>query len=95
MHGFAKMNNSALVSIRQRACARPARIAAAATGTHGGRTAGWTFSSYREYRKLRRQTPAVALGAGRFLIAEEQRLKLMLAFFADVLKNRHRLLPGC
>ncbi len=78
-----------LVEVAERASAWTARIAAgAATGGRSRRPSG-AFSRDRKNTQLWAQLPAFTLGALRLVAAEDQGFKLVLAFPADIFKNRH------
>src|ERR1039458_1887237 len=78
-----------LVEVPERAGARTPRIAAGATGARGSRRTCGAFGGHGKDTKLRAQLLALTLGALGLVAAEDQGFKLVLAFLADVFKNRH------
>src|SRR5260370_37577286 len=75
--------------VSERAGARTSRIAAGTARARGSRHSGTALGGHREHAKLRAQLLALALRALRLVAAEQQGFKLVLAFLADVFKNRH------
>jgi len=82
-----------LIEVAERAGTRTARIAARAARPRRGWYAAGAFCGHRENAKLRTQLFAFALGTLCLVAAEDQGFKLVLAFLADVFKNRHDELP--
>ena len=86
-----------LVEITEGACARSSRVAARAT--RGCRRRCPTFRGkacrgHGEYTQLRIQLFALTLGTRGLVAAEDKGFEFVLAFLADVFKNRHgRPLP--
>jgi len=80
------------VEIAHGASAGAARVAATAAWTCR-RSSRRSFRGHGKHRKLRRELLAVAFGTLGFVAAENERLKLVLAVLANVLENRHGLLP--
>ena len=79
----------ALVEVAERAGARAPRVAAGTAGSRGSRGARTALGGHGEDAKLRAQLLALTLGALGLIAAEDQGFKLVLAFLADVFKNRH------
>ena len=90
----AAKERQALVHIPHRASARPAWISAGPASPHASRCTRATLRGYREGRNLRRELLAMTLRAVGLLTAIYQRLKLMIAFLADVLKDGHESTPA-
>jgi len=66
-------------------------VAARSAGPSRHRTAGSSaLGRDRKYGELGLQLLALALRAFGFLLAENERLELVLAVLADVLENRHK-----
>ena len=79
-----------LIQISHRACARASWIAAGAARASCGRTTRpGALCRDREDRELRLQLLAAAFRTLWRLFAEDQSLKLVVTFFAGVLKNWH------
>src|SRR5713101_390710 len=77
----------------ERTGARAARIAAGTArprGRGGGRAA---LCGYGKHRKLGCELLALTFRAGCFVLAENKRFKLVLAFLANVLEDRHGTTP--
>src|SRR5258708_4884103 len=75
--------------VSQRAGARTSRITAGTTRGRGSRGARTALCGHGKDAELRAQLLALALGTLRLVAAEDQRFKLVLAFLANVFKNRH------
>src|SRR5258706_16323171 len=80
-------------SVVERARARSARIAAGTAWARLHRGSRAAFCGHGEHRKLRGELLALAFRARGFVFAENERVKLVLAFLADVLEDRHWRLP--
>ena len=78
-----------LVEVAERAGARTPRIAAGSACAPGSRCARRAFGRHRENTQLRAQLLALTLRALGLVTAEDQGLKLVLAFLTDVFENRH------
>jgi hypothetical protein len=78
-----------LVEVAERAGARTPRVTTGAAGTRGSRRARTALGGHGEDAKLRAQPLALTLGALGLVAAEDQGFKLVLAFLADIFKNRH------
>src|SRR3984893_7018014 len=81
-----------LIEILERAGARPASVAACSTRSRRGqrrRSRRPALGRNSKHGELRLQLLALALRAHSFLLAENQRLELVLAFLADVLEDVH------
>jgi hypothetical protein len=78
-----------LIHIPKRAGARSTGIATTAASTCGGSDCGSSFRGRGKHRELGLQLLSVALGTRSFVLAKNQGFKLVIAFLADVLQNRH------
>src|SRR5258706_16145749 len=80
-------------SVVERARTRSARIATGTAWARLHRGSRAAFCGYGEHRKLRGELLALAFRARGFVLAENERFKLVLAFLADVLEDRHLTTP--
>ena len=77
------------IHVRHGAGARTARIATTSAASHRWGCARRTLGGHGKNRKLLGQFLTPTFGAFGFIAAVNQRLKLMVAFPADVFKDRH------
>src|SRR5437879_5757747 len=82
------------IHIRHGASSRPAWVAAGTACSNWARRCRSTLCRNREEGEFRCKRPAVALGAGRFLVAKDQCFELMVARLAQVFKDGHECLSG-
>ena len=73
----------------ERAGTRSARIAAGSARPRGHGRSRAALPGHREYRELRGELLALTFRARSFVLAENERFKLVLAFLTDVLEDRH------
>jgi hypothetical protein len=90
---FATWKRKSLVHIAEGARARAARIAARSACTRWRCRRGRSLRRDGKDRKLRLKFLRVALRALSFFFAIHQRLELVMALLADILKNRHKSCP--
>src|SRR5580700_1495140 len=86
---WIKTGDEASIEISERACAGTSGVAAGAACAHGTRRTSGTLRGDGKDTKLRAQLLALTLRALGLVAAEDQGFKLVLAFLADVLENRH------
>src|SRR6267378_1035902 len=77
----------------ERAGTPSARIAAGSARPRGHGRSRAALPGHREYRELRGELLALTFRARSFVLAENERFKLVLAFLTDVLEDRHWQLP--
>src|SRR3989442_9844167 len=77
------------IRVRHGASSRPAWVAAGTACSNWARRSRSTLCRNRKHGEFRCKSPAVALGAGRLLVAKDQRFELMVARLAQVFEDRH------
>lgn len=80
-----------LVHFVERTGTGAARVAAASTGSGRWRKRGRALSGNGEDGELRFELPGVALGALGLFLAVNEGFEVVIALFADVFEDRHKL----
>src|SRR2546428_9288429 len=82
------------IHVRHGASSRPAWVTAGTACSNWARRGRSTLCRNREDGEFRCESPAVALGAGRLLVAKDQRFEFMVACLAQIFEDGHVCLSG-